>query len=141
MGDPVLLPRDRYDPAELIAQLTNQPLGADSGVPCFWLVLKGDRPPVYFSDGAGGQEHARAGLAEFLAEIRALDNRVQASLEAEFRSVGGALDDFRLYIGWVRVDDGHVTVRYWGEVVNIEYEALFQKDDHGKWVLFRATKC
>jgi hypothetical protein len=128
------LERDRYDPAALLSQLTGQVPGTDGGEWCFRFDLAGEWTPAYLPADVREHGTARSHLTEFLKQIRELDNSVQASLEARWRSTGWALQNFKLYIGWIRVGDRLITVRYWGTIVNTEHEVVFQRCEDGRWV-------
>jgi hypothetical protein len=137
MSDAVLLERDRYDPSILLSQLAAQMPGKDGDEWCFTFKYDGQHTDdfwAYLPDDTREHENARSRLAEFLAQIRQIDNLVQASFEAEYHATGVDLRDLKLHIGWLKVADQTITVRYWGTVVNTEWEVVFKRLETGQWV-------
>ena len=66
-------------------------------------------------------------------DIRGLDNSVQEYLQKE--AAKSELDprDFMLCIGYIKVYIGRIEIRYWGIIVNTEWEAEFALDNTGRW--------
>jgi len=58
-------------------------------------------------------------------QIRLLDNAVQTNLENEARNSKHDPRNFMLHIGYLSVFPDRLQIRYWGEVVNTEWEAEF----------------
>lgn len=88
---------------------------------------------AYLPEQESEHENLRTRLAEFISQIRTLDNLVQTSCESEHHSSGIGASNFKLHIGWIKVADQVITVRYWGTVVNTEWEAVFARSKDGSW--------
>lgn len=136
----MLLRRDRYDPETLLLQLGGQQPQKDHG-DWYLSVQFSDATDrgiddfcVYLPEDESEHERARSRLTSFLRQIRECDNAVQTMLESECTAGGHTLRDFKLHIGWMRVVDRVIVVRYWGTTVNTEREGVFRQTRDGAWV-------
>ena len=132
------LVRDRYDPDDLLSQLARQQAGKDGREWCFRFesydpAMDNDDFIAYLPEDKRQHADARARLASFISHIRTFDNVFQDSCEEDHRAGGVRLADVKLHIGWLRVAANVVTVRYWGTVVNTEFEVQFQQNGEGRW--------
>ena len=144
----MLLQRDRYDPSVLLAQLSGQVPSKDVTEWCFTFRCSDPENEVYdfwayLPDDEGKHEKSRILLADFLTHLREFDNLAQATIESDYqrasrqppRGVTIRLQDYQLHIGWMRVVDPVVIVRYWGTHVNTEWETGYRRSDDGRWTV------
>jgi hypothetical protein len=138
MTEKATLARNRYDPLDLLAQLDDQRPAMDGSEWCFRFMCHKrefgtDDFFAYLPQDERQHANARSTLVSFIAEIRTIDNAFQVSCEEDLRRHGTRLQDYKLHIGWISVAENAVTVRYWGTVVNTEYEMQFRQNDAGTW--------
>ncbi|WP_395749462.1 hypothetical protein [Prosthecobacter sp.] len=135
----VRMPRDRYDPDDLLKQVAQQQPRPVGGM---WeLELENDLCEIGITlPGASGapDPEAKAFLVEVLRQVRTLDNLVQLSCEQECVRTGLGSENYELAISWVFVGPENLAeqtlaLTYYGMCVNTEWDAKFKRDASGTW--------
>lgn len=130
-------PRDRYDPSRLTAAFSKAEIIASRGD--IYAKLDYEQFEIYFPgcESLPVPAELREVAERACKSIRVLDNLVQESCQRESDKVEfDDLDDryLRLHIGYLKVFENRVHIRYWGYVVNTEWEAEFDWDAlTGEW--------
>jgi hypothetical protein len=133
------LPRDRYDPDDLLKQFAQQqPRQLKDG----WewdLETEHGCIGITLPDAHGTPDpEAGAFLVDVLHQIRTLDNLVQESCEQECIRTGLGSQNYELAIGWIWIQNENLTeqtlaLTYYGTMVNTDWDAKFRRDAAGVW--------
>lgn len=95
-----------------------------------------DELEIYF-EGFSEELTAENGLAlvrNLSIQIQNLDNAVQSKMELDYRSAERDVRSYLYYIGYIVFKPSLLRLRYWGEGVNIEWEAEFNLQTDGVYV-------
>src|SRR5689334_17054530 len=100
------LRRDRYESDALLSQLAKQLPAKDGRKWCFRFKCNDASRdvvdfPAYLPDETNLHDFYRTRLAQFFEHLSSLDNLVQESCEAEFKSSQSDLVNFKFHIGWI----------------------------------------
>lgn len=68
-------------------------------------------------------------IKEILAEIPIFDDYVQDFCELNYKKSSYSAKNYMVALAWISIEQDKVTMRYWGECVNIELEAIFVKNN------------
>ena len=68
-------------------------------------------------------------IKEILAEILMFDNYVKDFCELNYKKSSFRAENYIVAFSWVSIEQNKVVMRYWGEYVNIELEAVFVKNN------------
>lgn len=71
-------------------------------------------------------------IKEILAEIPIFDNYIQDFCELNYNKSSYSAKNYMVSLAWISIEQEKVIMRYWGEYVNIELEAIFIKKNL-KW--------
>lgn len=135
----VRMPRDRYDPDDLLKQFAQQ---QPQRVGEMWeWELENDLCEIGITvpDANGAPDpEAKAFLVDVLRQVRTLDNLVQLSCEQECARTGLGSENYELAIGWVFIEPENLTeqtlaLTYYGMCVNTDWDAKFKRDASGTW--------
>gem|GEM_PF-6353669 len=66
-------------------------------------------------------------IKEILAEIPIFDNYIQDFCELNYSKSSYSAKNYMVSLAWISIEQEKVIMRYWGEYVNIELEAIFIK--------------
>ena len=120
--------RDRYDPRELLGAIDCAELRSNSDGETYLIFDLGYDFEIYFpSCDSPPIPDELMNFARLACEnIRDLDNAVQANLENDAEKSEHDSRNFMLHIGYLSVLPDRLQIRYWGEIVNTEWEAEFK---------------
>jgi len=90
---------------------------------------------IYFPhrDGVIDEEYFQK-CRRLLEKITELDNLVQYSCEEEYAKSSFHVRDFMLYLAMIEIGEEEVALRYFGQIVNTEWDAIFKEQGNGNWV-------
>ncbi|WP_027625627.1 hypothetical protein [Clostridium lundense] len=91
-------------------------------------ILFNDELEIYLNDK---QEITRDLIKEILAEIPTFDNYVQNFCELNYNKSSFDARNYMVALSWISIEQNKAVMRYWGEYVNIELEAIFIKNNLG----------
>lgn len=132
-------PRNRYDPGRFTAAFDDAEVTTDSSGEVYAVFnYDGEDIEVHFPDcdSASIPERRLRTARTGCQQIQDLDNLVQDRCEQEANNSVHDARNFKLYIAYLKVYDNRLEVRYWGKVVNTEWDAVFTWDASvNKWVL------
>lgn len=120
--------RDRYDPTRLAAAFKKAQLVTSQTE--IYAQLDYDEIEIYFPECQTLPLPVELGdMAERACKsIRVLDNLVQDSCEREAERSEYDDRNFKLHVAYLKVFASRLHIRYWGEIVNTEWEAEFVWD-------------
>lgn len=75
------------------------------------------------------QEITRDLVKEILAKLPTFDNYVQDFCELNYKKSSFDAKNYVVALSWISIEKNKVVMRYWGEYVNIELEAIFIKNN------------
>lgn len=115
--------RDRYIKEDILAKFEkietiNKIMNLD--------ISFNDAIEIYLDDK---QVISRDLIKEILAEILMFDNYVQDFCELNYKKSSFRAENYIVALSWVSIEQNKVVMRYWGEYVNIELEAVFVKNN------------
>ncbi len=77
----------------------------------------------------GKEEITRDFVKEILAKIPDFDNYVEDFCELNYKRSSFDAKNYIVALSWISIEQNKVIMRYWGEYVNIELEAIFVKNN------------
>lgn len=126
--------KNRYDSNKLLALFDKAELQEDKGDFFKSFEANDEELAIYFPAKNGVVERKDINRARsLLAQIRALDNLVQDSCKADFEKSDYHVRNFLLYLAYIEIKDNEVSLRYFGERVNTEWDAIFRENNSGNW--------
>ena len=127
-------PRNRYNSDELISLFESEPVEECEGDYFKSLKLSNGELDFYFpSENNVVNDKYIETARRVILNIRLLDNLVQDSCESEYIRTKLHVRNFMLYLASVEIKKNEVALRYYGEKVNTEWDAIFREDADGKW--------
>ncbi|MGX5203249.1 hypothetical protein [Aliikangiella sp. IMCC44632] len=127
-------PRNRYNPVELMSLFDSKEIETCDGDFFKSFELDGSELEIYFPEENGVvQEKYLEKARHVIQDIRLLDNLVQDSCENEYLKSKLHVDNFMLYLAFIEIKIDEVTLRYYGEKVNTEWDAVFREKTHDIW--------
>jgi hypothetical protein len=126
---------DRYDPTPLVEAFDVAELVTKGTEVYHLLECWGDELEIQYPDfDAPPVDAATLALArQFCNDVRTVDNLVQRSFAIEAQASDLHIRNFLLHIGYVDVYSDRVHVKYWGIVVNTEWEARLSWSESTGW--------
>lgn len=77
----------------------------------------------------GKEEITRDFIKEILSKLPTFDNYVQDFCEFNYKRSSFDAKNYIVALSWISIEQNKVIMRYWGEYVNIELEAIFVKNN------------
>jgi hypothetical protein len=132
------LKRNRYDPEDLLQQLSEQEPTRDGNEWCFIFRCDKRDPEIegfyaYLPKEHTNHKAAKELLMSLLQSIERLDDLVQDSCEEEASKSSSSIENFMLHIGYMDLTGEKVRFRYYGTKVNTEWYAEFERNVSGIW--------
>lgn len=132
------LPRfdlDRYDPAGLLRALDDARLVENGSEIYHRLDYGGDELEIHYPDcnSVPVPVEVLSTARRACAGICDIDNLVQANCKNEAGQSDLDPRNFMLHIGYINAFPNRIQVRYWGIVVNTEWEAEFRWCERDGW--------
>lgn len=125
---------DRYDPIGLLHAFDDCRL-IEKGTEVYHLLdYCGDEFEIHYPNCDAAPVLPETFLTARLAcaDIREIDNLVQRKCKQEAETSDLESRNFMLHIGYIKAYTNRIQVRYWGIVVNTEWEAEFTwSEEHG----------
>jgi len=120
-------PRDRYDPVQFELAFASAEIIQKRGEIYATLLIDDEEIEIHFPllEALPLPPELRLAAERACGRINALDNSVQAFCENEAKYSQFDESNYKLRIAYLKVYGDRLQVRYWGEIVNTELEALF----------------
>lgn len=88
-------------------------------------ILFDDKLEIHVNDK---EEITRDFIKEILSKLPIFDNYVQDFCERNYKRRSFDVKNYMVALSWISIEQNKVIMRYWGEYVNIELEAIFIKN-------------
>ncbi len=126
--------RNRYSSEEYLKEFKNKKTSIVSSKEDNYIRL--NDLEIHFTDEQLG--YALSLIEDVLSNITEIDNMVQKFCADCYNhsQVNGSnwhIRNFKVFLAWMEVlEENKVHLQYWGEIVNLELETIFIKEE-GKW--------
>lgn len=118
--------RNRYNSDIFINELSKNKVLDDT----LFFNIDDEEIEVYLDEQVKNREY----IKEVLNNIEYIDNYVQSYCEENFIKGNYNFKIYAVALSWIDIKKDKVTIRYWGEYVNVELETIFIKVDN-EWIV------
>ncbi|MBQ4851116.1 hypothetical protein [Pseudoalteromonas sp. MMG012] len=127
-------PKNRFKPAALLDALGTKNVECLSDDYFIAFECIEHEFEIYFPEIKGNIPENYFNLAKKVIEnINLLDNLVQESCEKEASKSKFGVENFMLELAFIKLKESEVCFRYWGQIVNTEWDAVFRMNEGGNW--------